>query len=73
MVILKGCREAILIYPLELDKPVEIMVGDIHVRSLIFDLDKDLELTGNEFLRDLFSGMDERFTMAAMDGFQECS
>lgn len=52
----------------ELEKPVDIMVGDIHVRSLTFDLDKDLKLTGNEFLRGLFSGMDEGFSMTAMGG-----
>ncbi|MCK4504648.1 MAG: restriction endonuclease [Candidatus Aegiribacteria sp.] len=68
---LKGCGEAILIYPVKLEKPVDIMIGDIHVRSLTFDLDNDLDLAGNEFLRDLFSELDERFGMTAMAGFQE--
>jgi 5-methylcytosine-specific restriction enzyme subunit McrC len=32
----KGCHEAILIYPAELTRPLDITIGDVRVRSLTF-------------------------------------
>ncbi len=43
---LKKCREAILIYPASLTRPLDIMIGEIRVRSVTFALDGDLEQQG---------------------------
>jgi 5-methylcytosine-specific restriction enzyme subunit McrC len=48
-----GCREAILIYPTPLPRPLDETIGQIRVRSLTFALDNDLEQAGQEFLREL--------------------
>jgi 5-methylcytosine-specific restriction enzyme subunit McrC len=48
-----GCREAVLIYPVTLERPLNVMIGDIHLRSLTFALDGDLEQTGQQFLATL--------------------
>lgn len=50
---IKGCKEAILVYPKPLDEPLDVMIGDIRVRSLNFSLDGDLDLAGRAFMRDL--------------------
>lgn len=49
----KGCREAVLIYPTPLPHPVDTRWGDIHVRSLTFSLEDDLEEAGQKFLEKL--------------------
>jgi len=36
-----GCKEAILIYPVEMESPLDMWVGDIHVRSATFALEGD--------------------------------
>lgn len=46
-----GCREAFLIYPAPLESPLDIIVGEIHVRSVAFRLDGDLESAGDEVMR----------------------
>ncbi|MCB9421892.1 MAG: restriction endonuclease [Ardenticatenaceae bacterium] len=46
----KGCREAVLIYPVQLERPLNVTIGDIHLRSLTFTLDGDLEQAGHRFL-----------------------
>lgn len=46
---LKGCRNAILVYPLYLKHPIDILLDDVRVRSLTFDLKGDLEKAGQEF------------------------
>ncbi len=40
----KGCREAVLVYPAE--TPLNVRVGRIRVRSLVFDLEGDLDAVG---------------------------
>jgi len=50
---LMNCREAILIYPTRLGQSLDINIGDVHVRSLTFALDGDLEQAGQEFLSKL--------------------
>lgn len=50
----KDCKEAILIYPIALEKSLDEKIGDIRVRSLTFSLDDDLEKAGKEFLKSLF-------------------
>jgi len=46
----KGCSEAILIYPVQLDRSLDLQVGQIRVRTLGFDLSGDLDAAGLEFL-----------------------
>jgi 5-methylcytosine-specific restriction enzyme subunit McrC len=50
----KNCRNAVLIYPTSLVKPLNILMGKIRVRSMTFALDGDLEQAGQTFLQDLF-------------------
>ncbi|MCA9873556.1 MAG: hypothetical protein KC441_07875 [Anaerolineales bacterium] len=47
----KGCREAVLVYPQALARPLDVHVGDVHVRSLAFAPD---EKAGGEFLAALW-------------------
>jgi len=46
----KGATEAILVYPQPLASPLATKIGDIHVRSLTFGVDGDLDQHGNTFL-----------------------
>jgi 5-methylcytosine-specific restriction enzyme subunit McrC len=46
----KGCKEALLVYPVRLAQPFDAWVGDVRVRSLSFELDGDLEAAGQSFL-----------------------
>jgi 5-methylcytosine-specific restriction enzyme subunit McrC len=47
------CKEAILIYPIPLEVPINTVSNQIKVRSLCFGLDGDLETNGQCFLKDL--------------------
>jgi 5-methylcytosine-specific restriction enzyme subunit McrC len=49
----KDCHEAILVYPEDLTHPLNILVGDIRVRSLTFSLEDDLDRAGQNFLQNL--------------------
>ncbi len=49
----KQTPEAILIYPTPLDSPLDIQLDDIHIRTVSFSLDKDLQKAGNAFLNSL--------------------
>lgn len=49
----KGCREAVLVYPVGLERPLDVWLDDLHVRSLTFALDDDLEMSGKRFLERL--------------------
>lgn len=49
----KGATEAILIYPQPLATPLDVKVGDIHVRTLAFGIDGDLDQQGHAFLTQL--------------------
>lgn len=49
----KGCRDAVLIYPAALERPLNVMIGDVHLRSLAFPLDGDLEQAGQRFIHAL--------------------
>lgn len=49
----KGCREAVLVYPVELERPLNVTLDGLHLRSLTFGLDGDLESNGLRFLMDL--------------------
>jgi len=50
----KDCREAILIYPDRRDLMLNGKVGRINVRSVTFPLDANLEIAGEEFVKDIF-------------------
>lgn len=48
-----NCRQAVLVYPTPLDRPLDSWVGDIRVRCLTFDLAGDVEAAGRGFLQAL--------------------
>lgn len=49
----KGCAEAVLVYPAPPQRPLDVWIDDLHVRSLTFDLGRDLETAGQQFLHHL--------------------
>jgi 5-methylcytosine-specific restriction enzyme subunit McrC len=49
----KDCHEGILVYPEDLTHPLNVLVGDIQVRSLTFSLKDDLDRAGQDFLQNL--------------------
>lgn len=49
----KNCRNAVLIYPTSLARPLNILMGKIRIRSMTFALDGDLDQAGQAFLQDL--------------------
>lgn len=49
----KDCQEALLVYPGSLDQPLDVWNHDIHIRSVTFALDGDLEANGHDFLRQI--------------------
>lgn len=51
----KRCREAILVYPAALARPLDSQIGDIRVRSLTFSLEGELEEAGRRFLAGLLA------------------
>lgn len=56
---LKGCYEAVLIYPTSLPSALDARVGQkIRVRSLTFSLAGDLEQAGCQFIGELLGGLD---------------
>ena len=48
-----GCTEAVLVYPSPLTYPLDDYIGKIHVRTLTFALDDDLDKAGQDFLSSL--------------------
>lgn len=52
------CQDAVLVYPFDLDAPLEIAVGRIRVRSLSLPLDGNYREATLELLRKLAVGMD---------------
>lgn len=46
-------NQAILIYPAPLPSPLDTSVGGVHVRSLVFSLDGDLDQAGRTLVRSL--------------------
>lgn len=57
---MKGCTEAILVYPAELEKPLDAPIGKIRARSMVFRLAGDLEEAGQAFLGDLIENVSEK-------------
>lgn len=56
----KGCRDAVLVYPSAGLQPFEVQVGEVRVRTLAFDLGKDLEGSGLRFLEELLHGLSSK-------------
>lgn len=54
-----GTENAFLIYPSEITKPFELTVGNMQVRSLIFNINKDLDQSGCAILEQLDSLLSE--------------
>jgi 5-methylcytosine-specific restriction enzyme subunit McrC len=50
---LKGCDRALLIYPAPLSPPLDTQVNGLHLRSLAFPLESDLEQSGKLLLNQL--------------------
>jgi 5-methylcytosine-specific restriction enzyme subunit McrC len=48
-----GCKQAILIYPEEISKPMDQVVGGIRIRTATFNIGGDLEKAGKAFLKDI--------------------
>jgi 5-methylcytosine-specific restriction enzyme subunit McrC len=49
----KGCKNAILIYPQELEQNINCLLGETTVRSLDFNIEGDLDAAGERFLKAL--------------------
>lgn len=49
----KRCHEAILVYPAPLARPLNVQLHDLHLRSLTFALDGNLQEAGHQFLHKL--------------------
>jgi len=49
----RGCPQAALVYPELPGQPLNVTIGDVHVRALRFGLDGDLESEGAAFLDQL--------------------
>lgn len=47
---IKGCTNAILVYPRDVKANLDVRLGDIRVRNLTFGIDGDLEVAGQAFL-----------------------
>jgi 5-methylcytosine-specific restriction enzyme subunit McrC len=47
---LLNCREAVLVYPIELEWPLDIEIGDVRIRSLTFAIEGNLDTAGHAFL-----------------------
>lgn len=50
---LKGCHEAVLIYPTRPAQPLDVKIGNVRVRTLAFAVDKPLESAGKALLAEL--------------------
>ena len=51
----KGCKDAVLIYPVSPTTPFDEKIGGIRVRSLTFSLSRDLDLSGETFVKALLA------------------
>jgi 5-methylcytosine-specific restriction enzyme subunit McrC len=51
----KGCRQAVLIYPEPLPRPLDVTLAGVRVRSLTFSLQGDVAENGRILLENLFS------------------
>ena len=59
---MKGCDQAILVYPAALSEPVDVRVRDVRLRNMSFALDGDLEERGHEFMQYLLEAVGQHGT-----------
>lgn len=52
-----GCTESVLIYPLELGKPLDVKPRNIRVRGLSFDIGKDVEESGSLLIENIYKSL----------------
>jgi 5-methylcytosine-specific restriction enzyme subunit McrC len=50
---IKNCSNAVLVYPSKFSRHFDEKIGDNRTRNLVFSLDGDLEIDGQQFLDDL--------------------
>jgi 5-methylcytosine-specific restriction enzyme subunit McrC len=65
---MKGCTEAILVYPAQLGKSLDAPIGKIRVRSMVFQLAGNLEEAGQAFLKGLLDIYDQIKTEGTVPG-----
>jgi 5-methylcytosine-specific restriction enzyme subunit McrC len=53
----KGCKEAVLVYPVPLARTFDEKIGDIRVRSMTFSLSGDLDRSGESFINELLGSV----------------
>jgi 5-methylcytosine-specific restriction enzyme subunit McrC len=58
-----GCHEAFLVYPTPIAEPLDDRVGDVRVRTVVFDLERGLEDAGSTFAEAVI-GVDWRIAAA---------
>jgi 5-methylcytosine-specific restriction enzyme subunit McrC len=63
----KGCSDAILVYPAPLDRPLDQRLGKIRVRSLVFSIDGGLEKAGQTFVRELGAALGQNGRLAGQE------
>jgi 5-methylcytosine-specific restriction enzyme subunit McrC len=51
----KGCQQAVLVYPEQLKRPLDVTLAGVRVRSLAFPLHGDMGENGRVFLENLYS------------------
>jgi len=51
----KDCRRALLVYPAPLPQPLDVQMHQLHLRSLTFAVDGDLETAGQQLLTELIN------------------
>lgn len=56
----QGLNEAILIHPNEFEKPMNMWVGQVRIRDLIFPVSSEIEVVGQEF-NDRFRSLSKSF------------
>lgn len=54
---MKGCEDAVLVYPTRLETKLDARIGTTRVRTLAYDLGDGLEAAGRRFLGVLLSDM----------------
>jgi 5-methylcytosine-specific restriction enzyme subunit McrC len=46
----QGAQDAVLVYPAPIAQPLDVMVGGVHLRTLTFALDNDLDAAGEDLV-----------------------
>jgi len=57
----QDCTEAVLIYPCEMEHSLDLCIGNVHVRSLVFDLGRNLDEAGRTLIQGLRLSSEDLF------------